>query len=135
MADSVKIRAGSKENMPKLPDRELGWVRDEKELYIGTPSGNVAVTAELRVAMEQIAQDFQAVLDRAYPVGTVFTSVSADADPASVIGGTWEAVVPLSPYIKDDTTGQAYRIGVDSGGIYVESVETAPTYYSWKRIG
>lgn len=41
MADTIQIRAGNKANMPKLADRELGYVRDEKALYIGTAGGNV----------------------------------------------------------------------------------------------
>lgn len=41
MADTIQIRAGYKANMPKLTDRELGYVRDERALYIGTATGNV----------------------------------------------------------------------------------------------
>ncbi len=43
MADSVKIKGGSKENIPTLPDRELGWCRDEGTLYIGTANGNARI--------------------------------------------------------------------------------------------
>ena len=113
----VLIPAGSKATMPKLPDRMLGYARDERRLYIGTPSGNVSLSGSR--------------LD-AYPVGAVYTS-TVSTSPASLFGGTWAAVTPLSPIIKDDTTGDAFRIGVDNGVIYVESVDNAPTYYSWKR--
>ena len=61
MADKIQIRAGKKENMPLLTDRELGYVRDEKSLYIGTPSGNVDLLAELKetklTATKVAAQD------------------------------------------------------------------------------
>ena len=41
MADSIRIRGGSREGMPRLADRELAYVRDEEALYIGTAEGNV----------------------------------------------------------------------------------------------
>lgn len=41
MADTIQIRAGKKAGMPTLAVRELGYVTDEKALYIGTASGNV----------------------------------------------------------------------------------------------
>lgn len=40
MADSLQIRGGNKDGIPKLADRELGYCKDEKTLHIGTPSGN-----------------------------------------------------------------------------------------------
>lgn len=113
----VLIPAGSKARMPKLPDRMLGYARDERRLYIGTPNGNVALSGSR--------------LD-AYPVGAVYTS-TVSTSPADLFGGTWVAVTPLSSIIKDDTTGEAYRIGVDNGLVYVEEVEDTTTYYSWKR--
>lgn len=39
MADLIKIKGGSGE-VPELEDRELGYSRDEKALYIGTKNGN-----------------------------------------------------------------------------------------------
>lgn len=51
MADKIQIRAGNKEGMPALADRELAYVRDENELYIGTPDGNKAIHAELKAAV------------------------------------------------------------------------------------
>ena len=41
MADTIKIKRGLKEDMPKLNDYELGYCTDEKALYIGTTGGNV----------------------------------------------------------------------------------------------
>lgn len=41
MADTIKIKRGLKEKMPKLNDYELGYCTDEKALYIGTTDGNV----------------------------------------------------------------------------------------------
>lgn len=41
MADTIQIRAGKKAGMPTLAVRELGYVTDEKALYIGTANGNV----------------------------------------------------------------------------------------------
>lgn len=40
MDDTIKIRGGKGET-PELQDRELGYNRDEKALYIGTPENNV----------------------------------------------------------------------------------------------
>lgn len=117
MADSVKIRSGTRAKMPRLAPYELGWATDERKLYIGTPNGNVAVSVQPVV----------------YPVGAVYTSTS-NTSPATLFGGTWEAVTPLSPYIKDDVTGESYRVGAENGMVYVEDVASAPTYYSWKRI-
>lgn len=39
MNDLMKIKGGSGKT-PTLQDKELGYNRDEKALYIGTPSGN-----------------------------------------------------------------------------------------------
>ena len=39
MDDLIKIKGGSGKT-PTLQDKELGYNRDEKALYIGTPSGN-----------------------------------------------------------------------------------------------
>ena len=44
MADTIRLRAGKKENMPELMDREVGYVRDENAFYIGTPDGNKKVS-------------------------------------------------------------------------------------------
>lgn len=44
MSDLIKIKGGSlgrRVDMPKLSDCELGYVKDKKELHIGTPDGNV----------------------------------------------------------------------------------------------
>ena len=40
MADSIRIKGGTG-SVPKLEDRELGYSKDEKALYIGTKDGNV----------------------------------------------------------------------------------------------
>lgn len=45
MNDPIRLRAGNKEGMPLLSDREPAYVRDEEALYIGTPRGNVQVAA------------------------------------------------------------------------------------------
>lgn len=41
MADSLQIRGGNKSTMPTLQDREPGYCKDEKALYMGTSGGNV----------------------------------------------------------------------------------------------
>lgn len=44
---SVQIKRGTKselDSVPDLTDGELAWITDEKELYIGTLSGNTKVT-------------------------------------------------------------------------------------------
>ncbi len=40
MADLITIKGGSG-NVPTLQDRELGYSKDGKALYIGTSNGNV----------------------------------------------------------------------------------------------
>ena len=40
MADLIKIKGGTGA-VPTLQDRELGYSKDEKALYIGTANGNV----------------------------------------------------------------------------------------------
>lgn len=51
MADTVQIRAGARSGLPDLTDREFGWTRDEKELYIGTHAGNEKVTGKVWEAL------------------------------------------------------------------------------------
>ena len=51
MADKIQIRAGNKSGMPTLTDRELGYVRDENALYIGTPTGNKDINADVKAAV------------------------------------------------------------------------------------
>jgi hypothetical protein len=126
MADVVKIKAGSKAKMPKLPDRELGWARDERELYIGTPNGNVSVTANVRASLSQL-------VSRMYPVGSLYSSTSS-TDPSQLFGGTWEVYTGDSSIITDDTTGDRYRLGADNGALYVEEVAGDAAVYTWRRI-
>ena len=52
MADLIKIKGGSGE-VPELEDRELGYSRDEKALYIGTKNGNVKLCGADDVATLQ----------------------------------------------------------------------------------
>lgn len=61
MADAIQIRAGNKENMPVLSDREPAYVRDENALYIGTPSGNKKVGSELEAAVSEQAESLSAL--------------------------------------------------------------------------
>lgn len=129
MADSVKIMAASKANMPKLPVRELCWAKDENELYIGTHNGNKAVTATVNAALEA---QIRAVKDAMHPVGCVYTS-TVNTSPATLFGGTWEAVESMTPFVKDNTTGDSYKVIVDNGVVTVESVDNPTTFYSWKR--
>lgn len=124
MADSVKIMAGSKAKMPKLPDRELGWVRDEQELYIGTPNGNVSVTAASKAGLARSI----------YPVGALYSSTT-NTNPSQLFGGTWEVFNGDSSIIVDDTTGDRYRLGADNGALYVEELASdVPVVYTWRRI-
>lgn len=51
MADKIQIRAGNKAGLPTLTDRELAYVRDENALYIGTPTGNKDINAELKATV------------------------------------------------------------------------------------
>ena len=55
MADTIQIRGGNKANMPKLADRELGYVRDEEALYVGTPTGNVKVGQKIENTVNELA--------------------------------------------------------------------------------
>ena len=57
MADTIQFRRGAAAEIPRLADGEPGWCRDTKELYIGTPTGNVkAVDAALIATVEQHGQ-------------------------------------------------------------------------------
>ena len=54
MADTIKIRAGNKANMPTLADREIAYVRDEEALYVGTPGGNKKVSANAEAVENRV---------------------------------------------------------------------------------
>lgn len=45
MADQIRLRAGERQGMPLLADREPAYVRDEQALYVGSPAGNVKLCA------------------------------------------------------------------------------------------
>ena len=65
MADLIKIKGGSG-NIPTLQDKELAYKKDDKELYIGTPSGNVRLCgaddiSELRQLIEGITARLEAL--------------------------------------------------------------------------
>lgn len=54
MADTIQLRAGNKNSMPVLLDREIAYVRDEKALYVGTPTGNEKIGAALENAVASL---------------------------------------------------------------------------------
>lgn len=84
MADTVQIMAGSKDNIPALGDRVLGWTRDEMGLYIGTPAGNVKVTGQVEQAVKELARDMAVKLS-ASPAAAQ-GALAAEADLAAVVG-------------------------------------------------
>lgn len=49
MADSIKFKRGAKTRLPQLNYGEPAFVSDEKELYIGTESGNLKLTSRSEV--------------------------------------------------------------------------------------
>lgn len=49
MADSIKFKRGAKAKLPKLDYGEPAFVSDEKELYIGTESGNIKLTSRSEI--------------------------------------------------------------------------------------
>lgn len=53
MDDLILLRAGNREGMPTLADRELVYARDENALYIGTPDGNRQVGGVKKVAAQE----------------------------------------------------------------------------------
>lgn len=57
MAGSIRLRAGLLAGMPPLADREPAYVRDQRALYIGTPEGNVRLTAPPAAAVSALAAD------------------------------------------------------------------------------
>lgn len=65
MDDTIKIRGGRGET-PELQDRELGYNRDKKELYIGTPDENVRLCGadDIAEVKKYIAELMVAVNDR-----------------------------------------------------------------------
>lgn len=100
MADTIQIRAGNKANMPKLADRELGYVRDEKALYIGTAGGNVKLCdADLEGTVNKLGDTVNAqgetlsaqqqALEGKLTASKVAAqgAVSAEADLAAVVAG------------------------------------------------
>ena len=80
MADKIQIRAGNKSGMPTLTDRELAYVRDENALYIGTPTGNKDINAELKTAVSELQKDKLT----ASPVAAQ-AELSAEADLATAV--------------------------------------------------
>ena len=69
MADTILLRAGNKAHMPTLINREIGYCKDEKALYIGTPTGNVKLggiteaerTAIINEAVAKALEEFAKV--------------------------------------------------------------------------
>ena len=60
MADTIQIKAGKKgerEELPQLADRELAYEKDEQALYIGTPQGNVRLTAQKVAAQSELSAE------------------------------------------------------------------------------
>lgn len=78
--DVIRLRAGSREGMPRLADREPAYVRDEAALYIGTPEGNVKVAD---VAHEGRLQTLEQQKLTAVPAAAL-PPLPADAAPAAV---------------------------------------------------
>lgn len=62
MADKIKLRAGKKEGMPQLDQREVAYCTDENAIYVGTEDGNKKVGGD--GVTEQDKQDIiDGVLD------------------------------------------------------------------------
>ena len=83
MADTIQVRAGNKENMPELAQREIAYVKDEKALYVGTPEGNVKILGD------DIAKRLEAT--RAASVAPL----ASDADLAAVVNKVNELITAL----------------------------------------
>lgn len=83
MADTIQIRAGKKERVPTLRDRELGYVRDTDELLIGTADGNKEIHATLKAAVAAMNETLNGKLTAA-PVAAQ-AAVAADADLTTVV--------------------------------------------------
>lgn len=49
MADTIKFKRGAKAKLPSLNYGEPAFVSDEKELYIGTESGNIKLTSKSEI--------------------------------------------------------------------------------------
>ena len=87
MNDTIQLRAGNKENMPTLADREPAYVRDEKALYVGTPAGNVKITGPVEERVKDLEETVQTLSEEkltAYKAASV-TELSSDSELASVI--------------------------------------------------
>ena len=91
MADKIQIRAGNKEGMPVLTNRELAYVKDESSLYVGTENGNVKLCSsetESKVAtLEQTVSAQQEILNSKLTATQMpaQADVAAEADLATVI--------------------------------------------------
>lgn len=82
MEDKIQIRAGNKAGMPTLTDRELGYVRDENALYIGTPSGNKDINADTKAAVAAMKAEMSGKLTAGKVAAQA--SVEATADSATI---------------------------------------------------
>lgn len=60
MADTIQIKAGSRETLPELLDREPGFCTDSKELFIGGADGNTLVASGAAAAgeFEEVSVEF-----------------------------------------------------------------------------
>lgn len=83
MADTIQLRAGNKAKIPKLADREVGYVKDENAFYVGTPDGNKKVYGE------ELERKLEAT--RAAPVAVL----AAEADLAAAISKVNELIETL----------------------------------------
>lgn len=75
MADLITIKSGAmggRSSMPKLAVDELGYLTDEKALYIGTESGNVRLCgvndiSELNTRLDDIITRLEALESKEEP--------------------------------------------------------------------
>ena len=83
MADKILLRAGGRANIPKLDNREIGYVTDEKALYVGTPTGNVKVASAFTEDRMDALEDDMAGKLTAIQAAAVPT-LAGDADAAAI---------------------------------------------------
>lgn len=77
MADTIRLKAGNKADMPDLADREPGYVRDEQALYIGTPEGNVKLGAGSEGKVKVLEEKVKILEEKAKTLGEKDTALEA----------------------------------------------------------
>lgn len=108
MSRKLQFKRGVKAKLPVLAEGEPGWVIDEKKLYVGSGTGNVAMAPGEHTHKKSEITDFPAAVP---PTAHAASHAKAGADPVSpsAIGAaTAPAPVvvsfPVAGWVKNSAT-------------------------------